>query len=208
MTPEEVLGELGDKVVDALLTATEGARQDLSDFREWRPTWIPPMSQRGVANVIHERIWARLVGELEPLLSAGVSLIDREPLREVVVNLESGRTYRLRVKRHSPRDMVSSYPTDGDLAFWAGPVVQTLEGLEEIRLAAGYRWDSEERVMGATVLSYREGKTNPIWVLEVADGGMGGARPIWSRTPSPNLPLIDLERAVRDDEAEGFGQQP
>src|SRR5665647_1855539 len=104
--PDHVLGELGDKVVAAIVTSTDGARADLADLRGWRPTWIPQMTQRGVANIIHERIWAHLSVELQPLLDDGVTLVDREPVREVAVTLEGGRTYRLRFKRHSERDLV------------------------------------------------------------------------------------------------------
>ena len=158
---------------------------------------------RGVANLIHERIWAHLVVELQPLLADGVSLIDREPTREVAVQLETGRTYRLRFKRHSDRDLISSYSTRTDVAFWGGPAAGTLGGMEEVRLAAGYRWNAETRDLGATVVSYREGKSNPIWAVEINAGGAGAAPISWSPA-SPNLPLVDLERALNAD-VEGEG---
>ena len=197
-----VLGELGDKVVAAIGRSTDGARDDFVEFRRWRPEWVPPMSQRGVANLIHERIWAHLTLELQPLLADGVRLIDREPLREVAVQLDSGRTYRLRFKRHSHRDLVRSYPTFSSLAFWGGPALApTLDGMEEIHLAAGYRWVTETSDVGAAVGSYREGKTNPIWVVEINAGAAGTAPISWSHA-TPNLPLVDLEQAL-DDDVEG-----
>lgn len=201
--PDVVLGELGDKVVAAVAASTDGARVDFASFRQWRPDWVPLMSQRGVANLIHERIWAHLVVELQPLLADGVSLIDREPTREVAVQLETGRTYRLRFKRHSDRDLISSYSTRTDVAFWGGPAAGTLGGMEEVRLAAGYRWNAETRDLGATVVSYREGKSNPIWAVEINAGAAGAAPISWSPA-SPNLPLVDLERALNAD-VEGEG---
>jgi hypothetical protein len=206
--PDHVLGELGDKVVAAIVTSTDGARADLADLRGWRPTWIPQMTQRGVANIIHERIWAHLSAELQPLLDDGVTLVDREPVREVAVTLEGGRTYRLRFKRHSERDLVSSYSTSSDLAFWAGPAAApTFDGMEEIRLCAGYRWDPLTRDIGEAIVSYREGKTNPIWAARLDTGAGGQASRITWSPAAPNLPTIDLERALRDEVAEGQGTE-
>ncbi|HEY0118225.1 MAG TPA: hypothetical protein VGC04_05540 [Cellulomonas sp.] len=134
----------------------------------------------------------------------GVTMLDQEPAREVCVTLDTGRAYRLRLNRHSDRNRVRSYPTRTDLAFWGAPAsAPTLDGMEEIRLAAGYRWDDETREIGATVISYREGKDNPIWAVEVEAGA--AAQPIaWAPISGPNLPEIDLERSLQviDDDSE------
>jgi hypothetical protein len=205
--PDAVLGELGDKVVAAIAESTDRARRDLADFRGWKPEWLPTLTQRFTANLIHERIWAHLLTELAPLEGDGVTLIDQEPTREVCVMLEGGRTYRLRFKRHSDRNLIRSYPTPTDIAFWGAPAAApTLDGMEEIRLAAGYRWNEETRDMGATVISYREGKGNPIWAVEIEAGA--AAQPIsWAPIGGPSLPTIDLERSldVIDDSEDAAG---
>jgi hypothetical protein len=103
--------------------------------------------------------------------------------------------YRARVKRHGARDRVRSYPTKSALAFWAQS--DTLEGLEEVRLGFGYRWDPDEREVGRTVISLRDGlDTEAIWVVEVdTAAGEGSARITWTPV-DPSLPQIDLYEAA------------
>jgi hypothetical protein len=76
----------------------------------------------------------------------------------------------------------------------AGP---QLPSLEAIALGAGYRWIAEERRVGPAVVSYRDGKDNPIWVVELDEGkDIIGWRPItW-----PDLPAVDLFNATQIDE--------
>lgn len=197
-----VLGEVGDKVVEAIAVSTDRARGDFRDFRIWRPLWLPTMAQRTIAGLIHERIWAHLIQELEPLRRDGVRVVDQEPVREVTVTTDTARTYRFRFKRHSERDLIRSYPTPTDLRFWGEPAaVATFDGMEEVRLAAGYRWDSEAREIGATVVSYREGKSNPVWVAEIASQ-ISGVRPIEWTNDRPGLPYIERTLSAGDGEVE------
>lgn len=196
--PDTVLAELGDKVVTSFIRATDAARVDIAVYRRKHPDWNADWSKRGLANWIHDRLWAHLSRELYALEDSGVTVVDREPVREVIVQMPIGRGYRLRFKRHSARDAISSYPTASDIAFWGGS--GQFEDMEEINLAAGYRWDEDTGEIGATVLSYREGKSNPLWVIELVEGDAASVRPFTWAPIEPTLPQIDLERAVRLDE--------
>ena len=66
----------------------------------------------------------------------------------------------------------------------------TLEGLEEIRLAVGYRSAADAREIEAPVLSLRDGKDNVIWAIEL-DEPAAGAKITW-KPIDPTLPSIDL----------------
>ncbi len=146
---EDVLRDLGDKVVGALVDATSAARADLSDYRHAFPSWVADSSDRGLSNWIHDRLWAHLRRGLTDIDS--VALVDQGVTREVTVGLR----YRARVKRHTGRDRIRSYATGTAVAFWAQS--DALEGLEEVRPGFGYRWDPDERVIGSTIVSLRDG---------------------------------------------------
>lgn len=194
-----MLDELGDKFPHALVTATDGAREDLQEMRTWKPSWFPSMFQREIAGVVHARIWARLQQELDGV--GDIKLVTREPFREVHISTLMGRTYTLRVKRHREGDRISSYSTLSDVEFWGG-VVATFDGMEEVSLAAGYRWNSLSGTVGQPVISYREGKENIIWAVELDHGVELGA-PL-RRTPIlPTLPVIDLAGADEDETVDG-----
>jgi hypothetical protein len=75
-----VMSGFGDKFLTDLAWSVRGAREDLAELREWRPAWFPPMSRRCLANLIHDRIWARLVAAVDG--TPGIETIDREPVRE------------------------------------------------------------------------------------------------------------------------------
>ncbi len=195
---DDVLGELGDKFPLALVRATERARDDLRALRAWQPRWVATMFQREVAGIVHARIWDYVTSDLDGV--DGISLRTSEPYREVRISTPLGRTFRVRVKRHSESDRISSYPTPSDLEFWAG-AEPTFEGLEDIPLAAGYRWEAETGDVGAPVISYREGKHNVIWAVEVDGGVASGTTPIrYTPIPTPELPTIDLARGTREEE--------
>ncbi len=190
----EVLAELGDDFVRAFVDAVDGARDDHAALREWRPSWQASFTNRFLANFLHERIWDRLVRVIDGM--SGVHIVDREPIREV----KSGTKYSIRVKRHRPGDLISAYPTEAALAFWSNDVL-TLDGLESYSLALGYMWDADTRVAGEAVLSFRDGKDNPIWAVQLRrDGGVATG---FTWTPvAPDLPEIDLSRVLREDEEE------
>ncbi len=194
---EEVLHDLGDKVVGALVDATRPARADLAEYRDAFPSWVADSSDRGLSNWIHDRLWAHLRRGLTDIDS--VELVDQGVIREVAVGLR----YRARVKRHTGRDRIRSYPTKSAVAFWAQS--DSLEGLEEVRLGFGYRWDPEERVIGSTIVSLRDGlDKDAVWAVEVdaESSGVAGTEITWTPV-DPSLPQIDLyEALVRDEEDE------
>lgn len=107
-----VMSGLGDKFLTDLAWSVRGAREDLAEFRKWQPTWFPPMSERCLANLIHDRIWARLVAAVDG--NREIETIDREPVREIWIS----QNYQVRLKRHHPEDKISTYPTAAALEFW------------------------------------------------------------------------------------------
>ena len=193
---EDVLRDLGDKVIGSLVHATRATRCDLAKYRDTFPAWVADSSDRGLSNWIHDRLWAHLRRALADMDS--VELADEGVIREITVGIR----YRARVKRHTVRDRIRSYPTKSALAFWTQ--LDTLEGMEEISLGFGYRWDPDERTIGSTVVSLRDGlDTEAIWVVEVdaPAAGEGGTTITWSPV-DPSLPQIDLYKAVADNEEE------
>jgi len=191
--PDEVIEALGDKVVAALTAAILGARADLAEYRRAMPHFVADHSSRGLANWIHDRIWARIVTELDDV--DGVSFVDSGPLRELYVNAD----FRLRFKRHSPTGAIRSYPTVGALDFITQePDLLTLIGIRTLNLTAGYEWDDLARVMGDPVLSLRDGSFDEvIWMstLPVAGGAAGGTiSPIKPTTDGPTPPVIEAPR--------------
>ncbi|SFQ64128.1 hypothetical protein SAMN05421810_111107 [Amycolatopsis arida] len=115
--------------------------------------------------------------------------------REVTVGLR----YRARVKRHDLTDKVRSYPTKAAVAFWTQS--DTLEGLEEIRLGFGYRWDPEERLIGSTVISLRDGlDKETVWAVVVDIESTAGTTTFTWEPVDPSLPQIDLYETAENVE--------
>jgi len=53
---DEVLDDLGDKVVEAFARSVARARADLAEYRRLKPSWVAQSSERGLANWIHDRL--------------------------------------------------------------------------------------------------------------------------------------------------------
>lgn len=191
---DQVLADLGDRFVQAFIDAVDGARDDFAAFKEWQPGWFPSFTARFTANFLHERIWDRLVRVVDGM--EGIHIHDVEPTRE----LHSGTAYSIRIKRHHPGDRISAYPTDASRAFWSNNVV-ALEGLESLSLALGYYWDSDLRAVGEAILSFRDGKDNPIWAIQLHRNASNVSGFSWTQI-APDLPEIDLSGIVRDAEEE------
>ncbi|WP_245851189.1 hypothetical protein [Brachybacterium vulturis] len=194
--PQKVIDRLGDDFVEALVDAVDGAREDYADLKAWRPEWAPSYSSRFIANFAHERIWARLIREIDG--APGIHIRDEEPVREIL----SGTAFVTRVKRHHPGDRISAYPTTGSLAHWSNRAL-TLEGLESISLAAGYYWDEETRDIGAPVLSLREEKDKPVWGITLHRDAAQPTAIQWAPV-EPGLPEFDLSQIAIEDEEEGL----
>jgi hypothetical protein len=188
--PDEVLSDLGDKVTMGLARAVAKARRDLAAYRADHSAWVSDSSERGLANWIHDRLWAHVCAEFDG--QSDVALSDREPTREITV----GINYRLRVKRHRVDGKVRSYATQTALEFYAQGAQEAFPGMEEVRLIAGYEWDADARSMGDAVLSLRDGEEVVIWHVTLPEAGTGAtgvpARPIRPTEPEPSLPTIDL----------------
>ncbi|MDQ2880261.1 MAG: hypothetical protein M3Y48_03120 [Actinomycetota bacterium] len=191
---QAVMSGLGDKFLTDLAWSIRGAREDLAELREWRPAWFPLLSGRCLANLIHDRIWARLVAAVDG--NPHIETIDREPVREIWIS----QNYQIRIKRHHPDDKISTYPTAAALEFWAQG--SQLPSLEAITLGAGYRWIAEERRVGPAVISYRDGKDHPIWAVELDEPDEGADAIGWRPITRPDLPTVDLFDATRIDERE------
>jgi len=186
--PDVVLHVLGDKVVHGLSRSVALGRQDLAEYRSAHPGWVADACERGLANWIHDRVWAHLLVQVEGIDE--VSIVDREPTREVYV----GTMYRVRVKRHHTDGLVNTYPTQTALDFLGQGGTLPIPTLEEINLIAGYEWDREERAMGAPLLSLRNGRTNIIWSVELPEVGEQGDGGVVVRptVPGPTGPVIGL----------------
>lgn len=188
-----VLDELGDKVQVAIARSVSAARADLSEYRELRRSWVADHSERGLANWIHDRVWAHLVRQIDG--DADITIVDEEPTRSFRV----GTKYLVRVKRHGVGDKISTYPTQTALQFYMQGVQPLFPEIDEVRLAAGYLWDPETRAVGDAVLSMRDGKDNVVWsvVLDIESGGE--AVTIRPMPTMPTPPTIDFPGADQSD---------
>lgn len=193
-SPEQVLDDLGSKVTHAFVSSVDGARDDLKQFREWRAGWFTTFSARFLANFIHERIWAGMLTGLDGV--DGVTLIDKEPRREVHL-----AHYSIRFKRHSRGNTINSYPTNGTLAFWAN-AQPTIPGLDHFSLAMGYLWDGETRSIGEPVLSFRAELRKPVWQIRLDAGAGASTQPIGWKPIEPTRPSFDLSDLI-EGSAEG-----
>jgi len=190
---EVVLAEFGDKVPAAVAESVAGARDDLSRYRDLQPAWVAEHYERGLANWIHDRVWAHLMQRLDG--EAEITVVDREPMRVFRV----GTKYLLRVKRHGLGDKISSYPTQTALQFYMQGPQPLFPEMEEVRLAAGYLWDVESRSVGDAVISMRDGMNNVVWsvVIDVDPGtGSVAIRPMPS---GPTPPVIDVSGGTGDE---------
>jgi hypothetical protein len=191
---EKVLSDLGDEFVHAFMDAVDGARDDFAEFRTWRPGWFPNFTGRFTANFLHERIWDRLVRDVDAM--DHIDVRDREPIRE----LRSGTAYLMRIKRHHDGDRISAYPTEASSAFWSNSTV-TLEGLESFSIALGYYWDADLRAVGDAILSFRDGRDNPIWAVRLRRNAGASTGFAWEPL-APDLPELDLSGVVRESDEE------
>jgi len=199
-TPEQVTEELGDKVVNGLAFMVAQTREDLRVYRTTFPGWVADSTDRGLLNWCHDRLWVHAVRIFEDL--DGVTLVDRLPLREISVGIR----YRLRVKKHDLDGKVSTYLTQGALDFLEQDP-PTLDGLEEVRLIAGYRWLAEERQLGAAVISLRDGKDRLVWMHDLDEPREGSVTTTIPILPpsQPRRPEIGL--AADDTTAEGTQEE-
>ncbi|HEY4003940.1 MAG TPA: hypothetical protein VGM60_01965, partial [Pseudonocardia sp.] len=149
-------------------------------------------TDRGLLNWCHDRAWAHVVEIFDQV--ENVSFVDRLPRRELYV----GTRYRMRVKKHDLEGAVSTVLTQGALDFLEQEQ-PTLDGLEEIRLIAGYRWDPELREVGAATISLRDGRKNVIWMHDL-DEPEGGAVSTTTPVLPPTQPVLPRITLTGDEE--------
>lgn len=190
-----VLAELGDKVVEGIAVAVRSTRADLAKYRETFPSWVAESSERGLANWIHDRMWAHLQRQLEHL--PGCAFDNDEPERHFWVSTR----YHFRAKRHDLDGAVATYPTQGALEFMEQQL--SLDGLDEVRLIGGYTWDREERAILEPVISLRDGRDNVLWVEVLPEPPAGSAAtPIQPTGPTtPKLPDVVADGDERGEAA-------
>lgn len=197
--PEAVVEALGEKVLGALGSAVPKTRSDLDRYRKALPEFASTSSARGLANWIHDRVWHHVVEEIQGLRNAFT--IIKGPVCEVVVD----EKYRIRVKRHNWVGRVSTYPTATALKFLRQPLEQlVIEGLDQVRLIAGYRWDHTRHEIGPAVLSLRDGLNNVLWVIELSESSTdtSSARTIPPTTPvAPQLEFPEMPKVQAETSA-------
>lgn len=199
----DVIADLGDKVMATLGIVVAQTRNDLSVYRRTFPMWASDATDRGLLSWCHDRAWAHLTRLFDGV--SEVAFVDRPPLRELYVGLR----YRLRWKKHDLDDRVSTYPTQAALEFLEQDA-PTLEGMEETRLVAGYRWDALTREIGSGILSLRDGNEKVIWshVLGEPDAGSGSITEVAPIVPSggPTPPDISVPRLDQQPEQKGSAE--
>lgn len=192
-TQDVVLDELGDKVKTAIAEGVAATRADLATYREQQPGWVADHSERGLANWIHDRVWAHLMQRLDG--EPEITLVDNEPTRLVRV----GTKYLMRVKRHGLDDKLSTYRTQTALQFFMQGVQPSFPDMDEVRLAVGYLWESETRSIGDAVISMRDGLDHVVWSVVLGLEPGTGAVDIRPLPTAPPLPAIDV-RGDRPDQ--------
>lgn len=187
---EEVVAALGAKVIEALAAAIPRTRLDIARYRSYLPDIVATSSSRGLANWFHDRVWHHVVSELQD--NDDVVIVDKGPVREITV----AGTYRVRIKRHDRKGRVSTYPTQTALDFLSQPSEQlVLDGLAQIRLIAGYQWNSTTHEVGPAVLSLRDGMDNVLWMVELPESDDGASVVHITHPLPPAAPKIEFPNA-------------
>lgn len=197
ITPEEALDALGSPFLGQFVKALGQTRDDLKQFRNLLPEdWDAQWTERGLAGVIHDRLWARVTADIE-LIDASVAISDNGTTRTLCID----ERIALRVKRHDTEGQISGYRTAGSEQFYMG----TLAGMETQNLTIGYEWLSLEREIGRAVLSKQTStRKDPLWVIGVGTPG-AGSQPIPFDPIIPPRPELDLSAIAAATRAEEGG---
>ncbi|MEZ0166996.1 hypothetical protein AB2L27_19760 [Kineococcus sp. LSe6-4] len=204
-TSQDVLDDLGDKVVNALATALDRASADLREYRAWKPGHVAAMTKRGLANYLHDRIMDHVSQLLDD--DSSVHVPRTEPTRDITIGLR----YRIRIKKHDNVGRVATYPTQGALGFFLQtPTLLGLIGLGETKLCVGYEWDNDLGVMARSVVSLHDGYEDPpVWVVDLPaatpQAGTGVTVPV-PPAIGPRAPVIDISPKLGDNREENEDQ--
>ncbi len=198
-TPDETLAALGDKVVEGLSRAVDNARQDLARYRVTLPDVVADHSGRGLANWIHDRLWAHATVLLDGI--ENVTCVDTGPNREIYVRMD----FRIRLKRHSPTGAIRNYPTAASLSFITQePDLLTLLGITTLNVSVGYEWDDLTRSMGNAVISLRDGSCDEvIWHVDLPAAYAAGTANVTPLVPAgdgPVAPVVEVQPTDGQDQ--------
>lgn len=205
-SPDDVLTELDDKVIDAVRIGVAHAKEQFWVYQQEHPDWLARNAKRTVANLIHDWMWAVVVAELDE--APHVTIIDRDPRRELAIRVESEErlSYLPRLKRHHLDGSTSSYQTQTVIDFELQGPNETFPGYGEVRLEAGYEWDVETRTIGGPLITLRDGRDNVLWILPLAPHtGAGGGTVTQPTTPEPVLPSVGVQGEDEAHNEEGAG---
>jgi hypothetical protein len=198
ISSEEALDQLGDKAVEVLSTSVAASREDLTEYREFRPIWVQQHSPRGLANWISDRLWAHVCTGLDDVDE--VEAVEKGVIRELVL----GSKLRLRIKRHHVDGAVSTYPTPMALEFMDQPTGQ-LPGMETTHLIFGYEWDRDLAEIGPALLSLRDGQDNVSWKIELP--GNDNAIALAPTTPDTEMPSAPTIRVGSEANSESSASE-
>lgn len=195
-TPDQVLSDIGDDMLNHFTGAIMGARDDRRLHREEHPDWAATYSTRYEATFLHERIWGRMLPFASDAPHIGIN--ESGPRREITL----ANQYMIRFKRLSKDDRISTFPTAGAINFWTNDAKPALPGMEAYSLAMGYYWDEDD--VQCAAISLRRELNKQVWTvhLEFPQAGAETPRIV---TPSPAIPEFDLTSLIGDDTAAAEG---
>lgn len=201
---DRALAALGDKTVEGIVHAVEGARDDLAEYRSLKQDWVSEASPTGLANWISDRVWARLRVLLDDVSEA--DLRAQGHTREIWI----GTQIRVRVKRHDQGGRVASYPTrTARFVYDLDPDEAPFDGLDATTLTAGYVWDPETRQIGTAILALsRELGSKAEWMEELPNQDGVALRLHRPSTDGPTPPVVltalgEDHRRVDDEDGAG-----
>ena len=195
ISQDEILGQLDDKLLEALDKAVRSTEDSLADYRSRMPAEAASHHPRGLANIIPDWLWDHLRRELDGM--SGVVFVERGPTREMVVHGH----IRIRIKRLTALGGVATYPTETALAFYEQRGEQlTLFGSPEVHLVFGYAWDPHLQEIGAAVVACPISTKESLWIYEVP-GYVGGT--VLPRRSTPPLPGLFTAEGAGGVEAGG-----
>ncbi|MGW0250120.1 hypothetical protein ACWDYH_26190 [Nocardia goodfellowii] len=70
--------------------------------------------------------------------------------------------------------------------------------IEKVSLALGYVWDALLGEIAGAVMSFRDGKDNPVWMVKIIGGQAGLSGGITFSPIDPMLPQLDLGDVAAD----------
>lgn len=192
-TREEFCKDVGSGVLEGLYAAVEYARNEWQSFLVQHHEKLEFTGQSMSAGFIHSCITSFLGKNWQGDKAITISF------KSNTFEFSLASKYVGRVKRHSPDDKISSYPTEGAEDFWSGPVA--LEGMEMYPITIGYYWDADTMTIGDPVITLRQSIDKAVWSYKLtAQEGFGRTRSIVLES-LPAMPELDISGLVDNDSA-------